>query len=104
MAENGVLEAIRNIKDDVKEIFARVHSLEINGCAHKEAHESNYREFWKIYNENKKEVETKMNGQRQEIQEIKQNVTAIGTRIGIYVGIAAAAIGMLAQVLMRVVL
>lgn len=32
--QNGKQEAILNLKDDVREIFGRLHEIEVAGCAH----------------------------------------------------------------------
>ncbi|HOB44433.1 MAG TPA: hypothetical protein PKH75_14895 [Bacillota bacterium] len=31
---NGKQEAIDNLKEDVREIFSRIHKIEVDGCAH----------------------------------------------------------------------
>ena len=31
---NGKQEAIDNLKEDVREIFSRIHKIEVEGCAH----------------------------------------------------------------------
>lgn len=31
---NGKQEAIDNLKEDVREIFGRIHKIEVDGCAH----------------------------------------------------------------------
>lgn len=98
--ENGIREAVQNLKEDVKELFAKVHNLEFNGCAHKSSHEENYRAFYALYNENRREVEKGLSEMRKDIQELKM----AGVKTGVYVGIIVAIIGMLAQALIRLML
>lgn len=98
--ENGIREAVQNLKENVKELFTQVHNIEINGCVHKKAHEENYRAFYALYNENRRDVEKRQSEMRKDIQELKM----AGVKTGVYVGIIVAIIGMLAQALIRIVL
>lgn len=90
---NGLRVDVANIKEDVKELKRQVHDLELKGCAHKAVHERTLEEVWK-----------RMEKNTVEIQELKGAFRELGTKIGIYVGLAVAVITIAAQAIMRYLL